>query len=100
MRRTTATLFSLIALAAVPTVAHAQPVGGGDDSAGPGGCHVTDQDGYDIPVHNGEGVIVQGKTYTCTNGTVTVSVKSSGGRGHVNGHAPVQTVKTAQAARR
>lgn len=97
MRRTTATLFSLIALAVLPAAAHAQPVSGtGGDSAGPGGCHVTDQDGYDIPVHNGEGVILGGKTYSCSNGTVTVSLRTTAGRGHVNGHVPAKAAKAAR----
>ena len=39
----------------------ARRVGGGAD----GGCHYTDKDGYDIPIDDGQGVIVDGKTVTC-----------------------------------
>lgn len=66
------TLLGVIAaLAAVPATANATDNDGGP--AGPGGCYVTDSDGYEIPVHDGESVFVDGKIYTCKGGTVIVT---------------------------
>jgi hypothetical protein len=70
-----ATLLGALAFVALaPAIANAQPVG----SAGAdGGCHYTDKDGYDIPIDDGQGVIVDGKTVTCNGGTITVSAAPS-----------------------
>ena len=70
-----ATLLGAMAVFALaPATAHAQPVNG----AGDGGCHYTDQDGYDIPIDDGQSVLVDGKTVSCSGGTITVSLKSAG----------------------
>ncbi len=72
----TITLFGVLAaLAAIPATAHSADNDGGP--AGPGGCYVTDSDGYEIPVHDGESVFVDGKIYTCRNGTVIVTTAPS-----------------------
>ena len=68
-------LGALAAFALAPAIAHAQPVGNGAD----GGCHYTDKDGYDIPIDDGQSVLVDGKTVTCTGGTITVSNTVKGG---------------------
>ena len=44
-----------------------QPTPGG------GGCNYTDADGYNIPIDDGQSVIVDGKTVTCNGGKITVS---------------------------
>jgi hypothetical protein len=62
------------AFALAPATAFAQPVSNGAD----GGCHYTDKDGYDIPIDDGQSVLVDGKTVTCTGGTITVSLKTNG----------------------
>jgi hypothetical protein len=70
-----ATLLGAMAFVALaPATAHAQPVG----ETG-GGCHYTDKDGYDIPIDDGQSVLVDGKTVTCTGGTITVSNAVKGG---------------------
>src|SRR5689334_14476624 len=71
-----ATLLGAMAfLALAPAVAHAQPVNG----AGGAGCTYTDADGYDIPIDDGQSVIVDGKTVTCKGGTITVASKTTAG---------------------
>ena len=50
-----------------------------DDPAGPGGCHYTDADGYDIPIHNGEDVYVDGKIVSCRNGEIIVTTPPARG---------------------
>ncbi|MGZ6779867.1 MAG: hypothetical protein ACXVGO_12820 [Mycobacterium sp.] len=66
-----ATLLGATALFALaPATAFAQPVNHGAD----GGCHYTDKDGYDIPIDEGQSVLVDGKTVTCSGGTITVSL--------------------------
>lgn len=60
--------FAVMILA--PATAHAVDNNGPSDS---GGCHYTDKDGYDIPIDEGQSVKVDGKTVTCTGGTITVS---------------------------
>ena len=66
-----ATLLGAMAVFALaPATAHAQPVNNG---AGDGGCHYTDKDGYDIPIDDGQSVLVDGKTVSCSGGTITVS---------------------------
>jgi len=72
-----ATLLGAMAVFAfAPATAHAQPV----NSAGDGGCHYTDKDGYDIPIDDGQSVLVDGKTVSCSGGTITVNnaVKNGG----------------------
>jgi hypothetical protein len=67
-----ATLLGAMAVFALaPATAHAQPVNNG---AGDGGCHYTDKDGYDIPIDDGQSVLVDGKTVSCSGGTITVSL--------------------------
>ncbi len=67
-----ASLFIVLSSLAVPTAAFA--VDDLDDSspAGDGGCFYTDEDGYDIPIFDGEGVIVDGKLVTCNDGELTI----------------------------
>ena len=68
-----ATLLGAMAVFALaPATAYAQPVNG----AGDGGCHYTDKDGYDIPIDDGQSVLVDGKTVSCSGGTITVSSKT------------------------
>jgi hypothetical protein len=70
----TVTIFGLVAaIAGVPATAHAMD----DGPAGPKGCYVTDSDGYEIPIHDGESVFVDGKIYTCRGGTVIVTTPPS-----------------------
>lgn len=73
-----ATIIGALAFVALaPAVAHAQPVQHNDG----GGCHYTDKDGYDIPIDEGQSVIVDGKTVTCRGGSIVVAnaPASSGG---------------------
>src|SRR4051795_3610276 len=70
-------LGAMAAFALAPAVAHAQPVGNGIG----GGCHYTDKDGYDIPIDDGQSVLVDGKTVTCSGGMITVSLKTPAGGG-------------------
>jgi hypothetical protein len=60
--------FAILALA--PATAHAQPV---DGTTGGGGCTYTDKDGYPIPIDDGQSVIVDGKTVSCSGGTITTT---------------------------
>ncbi|MDT5209296.1 MAG: hypothetical protein QOF67_1711 [Mycobacterium sp.] len=89
-----ATLFGALAFVAIaPATAHAQPVNG----AGGSGCHYTDADGYDIPLDEGQSVLVDGKTVTCTGGTVTVSKTVKGGNVRpplVTGNLPVLSARS------
>ncbi len=75
-----ATLLGALAVFALaPATAHALPVNNG---AGDGGCHYTDKDGYDIPIDDGQSVLVDGKTVSCSGGTITVSfAPKTGGAG-------------------
>jgi hypothetical protein len=59
-----------------PATAHATD---NNDGGGSGGCHYTDADGYDIPIDDGQSVIVDGKTVTCKGGTITVASKTNVG---------------------
>ncbi|HVQ50478.1 MAG TPA: hypothetical protein VMS92_10580 [Mycobacterium sp.] len=71
-----ATLLGALAFVALaPATANAQPVNNNEG----GGCHYTDKDGYDIPLDEGQSVLVDGKTVTCTGGTITVSNAVKGG---------------------
>jgi hypothetical protein len=95
-----ATLLGALAFVALaPGIAHAT-----DNEPGPGGggCHYTDKDGYDIPIDDGQSVKVDGKTVSCSGGTITVSNAVKGGAAGVrpplvNGNLPVfaQTPKQA-----
>jgi hypothetical protein len=59
-----ATLFGALAVVALaPATAYAAD----DDPSGPGGCHYTDADGYDIPIHDGEHVHAD-KIVSCRGG--------------------------------
>lgn len=69
-------LGSMAVLALAPATAYAQPANSG---AGDGGCHYTDKDGYDIPIDEGQSVLVDGKTVSCSGGTITVSLRNGGG---------------------
>jgi hypothetical protein len=60
--------FAILALA--PATAHATDNGPGP---GGGGCTYTDKDGYPIPIDDGQSVIVDGKTVTCSGGTITTT---------------------------
>ena len=67
-----ATLLGGLAIAILaPATAHAN--NNDDDPAGPGGCHYTDSAGYDIPIHNGYDVVVDGKIVACKDGKTTVT---------------------------
>lgn len=93
--RYAATLFGALAIVALaPATAYAEPNG----PTGPsGGCHYTDPDGYDIPIDEGQGVIVGGKLVTCTNGKTVVTDAPARTHPHPPvappNHAPVQTRK-------
>jgi hypothetical protein len=65
-----ATIIGALAFVALaPATASAQPVNHNDG----GGCHYTDKDGYDIPIDEGQSVIVDGKTVTCSGGSIVVA---------------------------
>ena len=66
-----ATLLGALAVVTfAPATAHALPINNtGED----GGCHYTDNDGYDIPIDEGQTVFVDGKLVTCRGGTITVT---------------------------
>ena len=81
-----ATLLGAMAVVALaPATAHALPVNGADG----GGCHYTDKDGYDIPIDDGQSVVVDGKTVSCSGGTITVSSKAGGAGAHQPPSNPV-----------
>jgi hypothetical protein len=66
-----ATLLGALAFVALaPATAHATDNGPSGPS---GGCHYTDADGYDIPIDEGQSVIVDGKTVTCSGGSIVVT---------------------------
>jgi len=71
-----ALLGALAFVALAPATANATDNNPGGPS---GGCHYTDKDGYDIPIDDGQSVLVDGKTVTCTGGTITVSNTVKGG---------------------
>jgi hypothetical protein len=78
-----ATLFGAMAIAGLaPATAYAEPNGPTGPSSG---CHYTDPDGYDIPIDEGQGVIVSGKLVTCTGGKIVVSDAPA----HTNPHRPI-----------
>ncbi len=66
-----ATLLGAMAfLALAPATAQAVPV---DGTTGGAGCTYTDKDGYPIPIDDGQSVIVDGKTVSCSGGTITTT---------------------------
>jgi hypothetical protein len=89
-----ALLGALAVVALAPATAHALPVNG---NGADGGCHYTDKDGYDIPIDDGQSVLVDGKTVSCSGGTITVSFAPKGGAGNVRvpvvKNAPVLTAQ-------
>jgi len=88
-----ATLLGAFAILAIaPATAFAED----NDPSGPGGCNYTDADGYNIPIHNGEDVYVDGKIVSCRNGSVVVTTPPARGsdvRGPLagGGNLPVLT---------
>jgi hypothetical protein len=78
-----ATLLGALALFALaPATAHATDNGSGPSG---GGCHYTDKDGYDIPIDEGQSVIVDGKTVTCSGGQTTQTPAPKRNVGSVRG---------------
>ncbi len=67
-----ASLLIVLSTLAVPSAAFAADDLDDSSPAGEGGCFYTDADGYDIPIFNGEGVIVDGKLVTCKDGELTI----------------------------
>ncbi|WP_006246718.1 hypothetical protein [Mycolicibacterium tusciae] len=71
-----ATVLGALAIFAIaPATAFAED----NDPSGPGGCHYTDADGYDIPIHNGEDVYVDGKIVSCRGGSIVVTTPPARG---------------------
>jgi hypothetical protein len=74
-----ATLVGALAVVALaPATAHALPV---NNNEGGGGRHYTDNNGYDIPIDEGQDVFVDGKIVSCRGGTIVVTTApaSAGG---------------------
>ena len=87
---------TLLGALAVLAVAPATAFATDNDDSGPGGCNYTDADGYNIPIHNGEDVYVDGKIVSCRNGSVVVTTPPARGsdvRGPLagGGNLPVLT---------
>lgn len=81
----TATLVGALAVVALaPATASALPVSNNDG----GGCHYTDKDGYDIPIDEGQSVIVDGKTVTCRGGSIVVESAQTSSGGTVKPNSP------------
>jgi hypothetical protein len=73
-----ATLVGALAVVALPpATAHALPVNNNEG----GGCTYTDNDGYDVPIDEGQDVFVDGKIVSCRGGTIVVTTApaSAGG---------------------
>jgi hypothetical protein len=86
----TATLLGAFAVLAIaPATAYAAD----NDPSGPGGCTYTDADGYDIPIHDGEDVFVDGKIVSCRGGETIVTTPPQRGvqglRPQLGGNLPV-----------
>ena len=82
-----ATLIGTLAVVALaPATAHAQPINHNDGS----GCHYTDKDGYDIPIDEGQSVIVDGKTVTCSGGSIVVASAPASSGGNVKPNSPAK----------
>jgi hypothetical protein len=93
MNRFTRIVSLLAVVAAVgvlPGAAHAMD---NDDPSGPGGCHYSDSDGYDIPIHDGETVFVDGKLVTCKGGTITITTAPAATQTGVKNITAAQRVK-------
>jgi hypothetical protein len=60
--------FAILALA--PATAHAVD---NDHTTVAEGCTYTDKDGYPIPIDDGQSVIVDGKTVSCSSGKITTT---------------------------
>jgi len=71
--------FAILALA--PATAHAVA----DNPTPGGGCTYTDKDGYPIPIDDGQSVIVDGKTVSCSGGTITTALSPKKNIGSVRG---------------
>lgn len=86
---------TLVGALAVLAIAPATAFATDNDDSGPGGCNYTDADGYNIPIHNGEDVFVDGKIVSCRNGSVVVTTAPARGsdvRGPLaGGNLPVLT---------
>lgn len=72
---------TLVGALAVLAIAPATAFATDNDDSGPGGCNYTDADGYNIPIHNGEDVFVDGKIVSCRNGSVVVTTGPRAGFG-------------------
>jgi hypothetical protein len=72
--------FAILALA--PATAHATD---NNPTPGGGGCTYIDKDGYPIPLDDGQSVIVDGKTVSCSGGTVTTALAPKKNIGSVRG---------------
>ena len=90
---------TLLGALAILSIAPATAFAEDNDPSGPGGCNYTDADGYNIPIHTGEDVYVDGKIVSCRNGSVVVTTPPARGndvRGPLagGGNAPVLTEVT------
>jgi hypothetical protein len=74
---------TLLGAFAVLAIAPATAFAADNDDSGPGGCFYTDADGYQIPIHNGEDVFVDGKIVSCRNGEIVVTNPPQRGAGSV-----------------
>jgi hypothetical protein len=70
---------TLLGALAVVVLAPATAYAADDDPSGPNGCHYTDADGYDIPIHDGEDVYVDGKIVSCRGGSIIVTTPPKAG---------------------
>ena len=96
---------TLLGAPAVFAIAPAAAFAEDNDPSGPGGCTYTDADGYDIPIHDGEDVFVDGKIVSCRGGSIVVTTPPARVRrprtARRGGNLPVLTeAGTAQPARR
>lgn len=72
-------LGALAVFALAPATAHAT-----DNDPGPAGsCNYTDADGYNIPIDDGQDVIVDGKIVSCRGGTIVVTTAPKRGAGNI-----------------
>jgi hypothetical protein len=81
-----ATLLGALAVVVLaPATAHAD-----NEPNGPsGGCTYTDADGYDVPVDDGQDVLVDRKIVSCRGGSIVVTTAPRRGVGNVR--APMVT---------
>ena len=90
---------TLLGALAILSIAPATAFAEDNDPSGPGGCHYADADGYDIPIHDGEDVYVDGKIVSCRGGSIVVTTppaRESDVRGPLagGGELPVLTEAT------